>query len=241
MTVTNEFILANLDRLAYIETIYERNILGSQNLRRSCPLGNHLRLDHGPGLSLGLFDALPNEVLQVVFLDLDLQSLARLCSVSSAMRRAVGELKQYDDIIRYASNSLRGVLAIEVGSSITLRQFYERLCSSQCTACGRFGALLYLLTCSRVCDTCYALDSRFLPVTPYYAQTAYGLSATTVNTFPKAKSIPGAHSYSPPSQSYARAVLVDSGLAEQAGTKLHGSKLQMELYVVIHNLVSTLS
>lgn len=205
-------------------------MLEPEGLERGCPLDNG-RHD-GPEISssLGKLDTLPTELLHTILLDLDLQSLTALRSVNRCIRLTIDTLWQYNEIITHAPNTLRAALSINVGTIISCRQLHGALCSQECVACGRFGAFLYLLTCSRVCYECLVEDPRFLPLTPKHARVAFGLSSCEIAKLPTAIAIPGIYSQSSKIQR-TRTALVDRTTSRLAGISLHNSVEQMEEYV----------
>ncbi|KAH7333252.1 hypothetical protein BKA65DRAFT_459953 [Rhexocercosporidium sp. MPI-PUGE-AT-0058] len=165
------------------------------DLERGCPLDNG-RLDkQHDTTTLGTLETLPVELLQTILLDLDLQSLTSLRRVNRRARLAIDMLWQYNEIITYASNCLRAALSINVSTSISCRQLHTELCSQECVTCGRFGAFLYLLTCSRVCYVCLVEDPRFLPLTPKHARRAFGLSSYETGKLLTATTLPGIYSH----------------------------------------------
>jgi hypothetical protein len=101
---------------------------------------------------IGLLNFLPLEILHGILLDeLDLAALTTLRLVSRGLRLVADSLPQYHSIVTHAPNSLRAAISLEMESSVSCRKLYTELCSNFCKSCGKFGAHLYLLTCSRVC------------------------------------------------------------------------------------------
>jgi hypothetical protein len=229
MEFDEQFVLSNLHHLTHNRTGFKGAMLEPVNLERGCPLDNG-RHDKQHSATLGALEALPVELLQIVLLDLDLQSLTLLRHVNRRARFTIDTLWQYSEIIRYAPNSLRAALSINVGTSISCRQLHTNLCSQECIACGRFGAFLYLLTCSRVCYVCLVEDPRFLPLTPKHARVAFGLSSNEISKLNTAITLPGKYSHSSKIWQ-TRISLVDRTSSHLAGIRLHKSVEQMEEYV----------
>ena len=147
------------------------------------------------------------------------------------MRRQVSSLWQYDEIIKHAPNSLRVVLGIKAASWISCRQLHKSLCNQECTSCGRFGPVLYLLTCSRACYLCIERKTCFFPMTVGHARKEFGLGQHEVNSLPSAITLPGVYADSE-NKWHKRIKLVDSTFAKQAGMVLHGSEREMQEYVI---------
>jgi hypothetical protein len=229
MGLSEQFILSNLHHLTHSRTGFKGAMLEPVDLERGCPLDNG-RHEMQDTATLGTLESLPVELAHTILLGLDLQSLTTLRRVNRRMRLTIDSIWQYNEIITYASNSLRAALSINVGTSISSRQLHTELCSQECVTCGRFGAFLYLLTCSRVCYVCLVEDQRFLPLTPKHARVSFGLSSYETDKLLTAITIPGTYSHS--SKIWrTRISLVDRTTSRLAGIRFHKSAEQMEEYV----------
>jgi len=229
MEFSEQFVILNLHHLTHHRTGFKGAMLEPVDLERGCPLDNGLH-EKQDTATLGNLKTLPVELIKMILLDLDLPSLTTLRRVNRRTRLTIDTLLQYSEIIRYASNSLRAALSIKVGASISCRQLYTELCSQECVACGRFGAFLYLLTCSRVCYVCLVEDPRFLPLTPKHARIAFGLSSYETDKLPTAITLPGIYSHNS-KMCRTRLSLVDRTSSRLAGIRFHKSVEQMEEYV----------
>jgi hypothetical protein len=229
MEFNEQFVISNLHHLTHHRTGFKGAMLEPVDLERGCPLDNG-RHDKQDVATLGTLEALPVELVQTILLDLDLQSLTSLRRVNRRTRLTIDTLWQYNEIITYASNSLRAALSINVGTSISCRQLHTELCSQECVTCGRFGAFLYLLTCSRVCYVCLVEDPRFLPLTPKHARIAFGLSSYETGKLPTALTLPGIYSHNSKIRR-TRISLIDRTSSRLEGIRLHKSVEQMEEYV----------
>jgi hypothetical protein len=229
MEFDKQFIISNLHRLTHDRIGFKGAMLEPIDLERGCPLDNG-RQGRQATATLGTLEILPVELVQIVLLDLDLQSLTSLRRVNRRAMVTIDMLCQYSEIIAYASNSLRAALSINLGASISCRQLHTELCSQECIACGRFGPFLYLLTCSRVCYVCLVEDPRFLPLTPRHARIAFGLSSYETGRLPTAITLPGIYSHKSTIRR-TRIALVDRTSSRLAGIRFHKSVEQMEEYV----------
>jgi hypothetical protein len=72
---------------------------------------------------------------------------------------------------------LRAAISLEIASSVYYRKLYTELCSDVCRGCGKFGAYLYLLTCSRVCYLCFTEDTEFMPMTKQHSKIFWGITS----------------------------------------------------------------
>jgi hypothetical protein len=227
MEFNEQFVIANLHHLTHHRTGFKGAMLEPADLERGCPLDNSRHDDKQDTATLGTLETLPVELLQMILLDLDLQSLTSLRCVNRRTRLTIDTLWQYNEIITHASNSLRAALSINVGTSISCRQLHTELCSQECVTCGRFGAFLYLLTCSRVCYVCLVENPRFLPLTPKHARIAFGLSSYETGKLPTAITLLGIYSHSS-KICRTRISLVDRTSSRLAGIRFHKSVEQME-------------
>ena len=221
----------NLDQLIIQSDQYRRTMLSSADLAARCPLDNHLNFGLPAILSSGRLEALPVEILHMILVWLDLQSLTLLRSVSRSLRSHIDALYQYKNIVKYAPDSLRMALSTGIGSWISCQSLHYALCYQECECCGRFGSLLYMLTCSRVCYVCIQRSDRFLPLTPNHARIAYGLKRKTAKGLPTVLTLPGVYSLDEKTRR-GRCRMVDRTMSSEAGIRLHGhSKQRMEAYV----------
>jgi hypothetical protein len=72
---------------------------------------------------------------------------------------------------------LRAVISLEIASSISYRKLYTELCSDVCRGCGKYGAYLYLLACSRVSYLCFTEDTEFMPMTKQRIKIFWGITS----------------------------------------------------------------
>ncbi|KAL8282572.1 hypothetical protein RB597_010007 [Gaeumannomyces tritici] len=183
-----------------------------------------------PVACVGALEVLPIEILHEVLHQLDLRSLTYLRLVNRRTMGLVDALPQYSDIIRHASNALRGILAIGAGSWISCKALHTSLCTARCEQCGDFGGFLYLFTCKRVCFLCFSSDDVLLPLPPSHACRKFGLKRHHLADLQQMKAVPG--TYSPNRKKISESVtLVDHEHARLAGINLHGSLAAIEQYV----------
>jgi hypothetical protein len=196
---------------------HRHGILEPELLEDGCPLDNGRHDDpevtsRTAVSSIGLLNLLPLELLHGILLDeLDLAALTTLRSVSRGLRLVVDSLPQYHSIVTHAPNSLRAAISLEIASSVSCRKLYTELCSDVCRGCGKFGAYLYLLTCSRVCYICFTEDTKFMPMTKQHSKIFWGVTSRDLASggITVARSLPGRYQpYSMVSQG-SRVQLVD--------------------------------
>jgi hypothetical protein len=177
-------------------------MLDPEMLADSCPLDNGRHDDsaapsRSPSFSLGALDVLPTEILQEILVErLDLATLTLLRRVSRSIRRTIDSVPHYQAIVKHAPGALRAALSLELASSYTCRALYNALCMRLCTSCQKFGAYLYVPTCSRVCYRCFTEENDFLPMTKEHAKVYWSITSWDMDTteIPIARSIPGFYS-----------------------------------------------
>lgn len=183
-----------------------------------------------PTTNIGALDALPLELLQEIFGQLDLRTLTNVRYVNRRATELVDSLPQYRAITTHARNALRGILGIGTGRWITCSLLYEKMCTLGCEECGDFGGYLYLLTCKRVCFLCLSRDALYLPLSPNRARRKFGLEQEDIKALPCMRVIRGI--YSPNRKKVASpCILVDHESALRAGISRHGSLSSMNEYV----------
>ncbi|KAI9698312.1 MAG: hypothetical protein M1820_007474 [Bogoriella megaspora] len=163
-------------------------ILSDTDLTRKCPLDNG-RHAVNPVQDLGRLSALPLEVLTDILLYLDIISLTTFRQVNNCGMLVVDSIPQYKTIYKYCPHVLRGVISIGA-THFDLRTLYQSLYDFRCGTCGNFGGYLYLITCSRVCYTCFTRNNLFLPMTEKCASMSTSLPRNELKKLPHIKSIP---------------------------------------------------
>lgn len=183
-----------------------------------------------PTKNAGTLDKLPLELLWSILEQLDLFSLTSFRRVNGRARQLVASLPQYNAVLQYAPNALRGILAIGTSPWITCQLLYEKLCTCYCEDCGNFGVYLYLLTCKRVCYFCISHHNNYLPLSRIQACHKFGLEDTDIEMLPRMELIPG--NYSPRMRGVSpMEELFDYELCQRAGIALHGTLEAMETHV----------
>ena len=224
---------SQMDEFSYIRTDLRHICLEPKTLARCCPLDSTHDSQFTAGRPkdskltiMGTLDILPAEMLTMILLNLDLQSLTVLRRVSQGSRLAVDTLPQYQSIRTHGPELLRATLSLNIANSTTLLELYSALTTASCFLCGDFGAFVYMLSCKRVCFLCLTQRPEVLPMIPSHARDRYGLDNKALSGLPKMRSLPGVYSQGQ-TRHRNRKALVDPMAAEEAGIALHGSREQM--------------
>ncbi|KAF2669445.1 hypothetical protein BT63DRAFT_261158 [Microthyrium microscopicum] len=138
-----------------------------------------------PQGNAGFLDYLPLEMIQMILLHFDIQSITHFESFNPHTKDLVQSLLEYRAIVKHASKALHQILAIESGEYITLQTLYTKLCTAKCESCGHFASNLYLITCKRVCDSCFKSKTKWYPNPCSLAEDILGLSPAQIATLPK--------------------------------------------------------
>ncbi|KAL3491173.1 hypothetical protein BJX62DRAFT_237411 [Aspergillus germanicus] len=113
---------------------------------RLCPLDDG-RHTSPPKVDLGALDKLPQELLEMVLGQLDIQSLTKFRRVNRRAMQAVDSIHAYKQIVTRFPTALRAILSISTGATYSCQDLYHELQTAECRSCRHFGGFLYLLTC----------------------------------------------------------------------------------------------
>lgn len=171
-------------------------------IRHDCPLDNgrhHQRVlnsAHNTSFNLGDLRKLPLEIIQMIFLLLDLQSLTNLRSISWYTRTLVDELPPYIKLLEYVPDALRALLSTGMAIHFNTQDIINALSTQACAGCGQYATLLDLFTASRFCISCVGQSPDTLSITASAAKHQYGLTTRTMSTLPTLLSLPGQYAES---------------------------------------------
>ncbi|KAI0182982.1 hypothetical protein EV127DRAFT_448302 [Xylaria flabelliformis] len=174
-----------------------RNIvysLDDADLETRCPLDNGRHATQSRH-SVGQLDELPLELVTEILLMLDLPTLTAFRRVNSRAISLVDSIYQYRMIRKHCPNILRAIISINA-QSFNCWALYRTLSTTKCATCDRFGGYLYLITCKRVCYSCFKSNLNYFPVTSRYATQRTGLKRKELKRLPHISSLPGRYSIS---------------------------------------------
>ncbi|CAH0046281.1 unnamed protein product [Clonostachys solani] len=180
--------------------------------------------------NIGTLGRLTPECLQIVFNQLDIDTIISFQSTSHGSFALVNSLPTYGVISKHARNAVRGARIIGTSNRATCIELYSKLCQPACDQCEEFGGYIYLVTYRRLCLLCLSTHLSFLPLGRQWARRYFGLDSSTVNSLPRLLTLGGR--YSPEGGKLQnKQVLVDYDAAREAGISRHGSQEGMEAYV----------
>ncbi|KAL5349770.1 hypothetical protein ACLOAV_004802 [Pseudogymnoascus australis] len=107
----------------------------------------------------GIFDRLPQELLNDIFLSLDINSLIKCRQVSLPLRQAIDCLPEYQAVSTHGIDALCALLRTRLAYNVSLSDFYQALCTSKCSLCSRFAGFISLPAWRRCCFVCLKLEN----------------------------------------------------------------------------------
>ena len=132
--------------------------------------------EHTSKNSTGLLFLLPNEILQEIFLDMDLHSLLMCRSLCQHARSLISGVHQFRRFLKTSPSEITALLRTGTARYFSLRHLYGELCTSRCHACGNFGGFLFLPRGLRCCMLCIRTNIDLMPLTKSEAKRAFGLT-----------------------------------------------------------------
>ncbi|KAI0402385.1 hypothetical protein F4802DRAFT_608764 [Xylaria palmicola] len=143
---------------------------------------------------LGSLDRLPLELLYDVLLHRDLHSLFNFRQTNLRSRLIVDSLKQYQIVVSHGLNLLCALLRTRLAIGVSLFDFYDALCTKDCTLYGEFGGFISLLTWNRCCFTCLqgALKTQVQTLAAVWKQ--FHLTKAELDQLKSFRSLPGIYS-----------------------------------------------
>ncbi|KAL2832718.1 hypothetical protein BJY01DRAFT_253783 [Aspergillus pseudoustus] len=184
---------------------------------RLCPLDNG-RHTSPANVDLGKLDILPLELLEMVLEQLDIQALTKFRRVNRQAMQAVDSIHAYRQIFTRSEPSSAFALVLPIHARISTA-------NSKLPDAGPVDAseaLIYLLTCRRVCAVCFAYKNEYIPIQKCDVLDGRGLYAQDLPTLPSMKMLPG-HYTTGIIPSKQRLILYDITAATQMATARYGS------------------
>ncbi|MCJ1269553.1 hypothetical protein MMC22_009445 [Lobaria immixta] len=180
--------------------------------------------------SMGRLAVLPIEITHAVLRHLDFQSLEKMMSINPCWKATVESLPAYRDVITHASGTVDTLIATGIVGHFTAGQLHAKLRTDRCEGCGKFGAFLFLLTCSRRCLFCIVQEPELSAMTISGAKVCFGLTTRVVQQLPTLRTTP--EIYSRGAQSKVRRLhLVSVQEARILGITTFSGEANMTAYV----------
>jgi hypothetical protein len=103
---------------------------------------------------LGALTILPAELLLDIFEYLSIIDLMRFRRCNRFSSYFVNSIPPLRTVLRIAPNTVKGIMALQVSTHITVKPLYQKLYQSECDGCGELAQCIYLPTCLRACFGC---------------------------------------------------------------------------------------
>nr|RBQ91415.1 hypothetical protein FVER53263_20082 [Fusarium verticillioides] len=104
--------------------------------------------------NLGILACLPQDLLEVIVLQLDIDSYRRFRQVSRRARYVSTAINIYQRVLRHAPDALNALRRTDLYGFISYSDIYIALTTTKCAFCGQFGDFLFLPTAKRCCFQC---------------------------------------------------------------------------------------
>ena len=179
-------------------------------------------------LAVGALSKLPLELLQEVLECLDIRSFVVFRKLNTATRIATDSLLKYQIIQSHAPKILCTLLRTGTAPFYNILDIFTALTTHTCTVCGKFGSLLFVLSCSRCCFSCLRSSPCLRVIPALTARTCYGLVASSASwkRLPILRTIPGVYTTEERSRTKSRQLVLEAKVREIA-VSVHGGVQQM--------------
>ena len=159
-----------------------------------------MRLDNGrhvivPKRSVGQLDLLPVELINQVLGMLDIPTLTTFRRVNQRAMHLVDSLPTYRRLWTFCPDVLRAIISINA-ASFACETLFEALTRGKCESCNHLGDYLYLITCRRVCYSCFTSRKEYFPVSLTLAARHAKLQRKALKRLPQVRSLPGRYTAS---------------------------------------------
>ncbi|KAI2631084.1 hypothetical protein GGR54DRAFT_585407 [Hypoxylon sp. NC1633] len=142
-------------------------------------------------MGVGSLSKLPLEVLQSVFLHMDMRSVFNFRQTCSHSRRVVDSTWQYQVAVKHGLDLYCGLLRTQCTVPASLSDFYEALCTKTCSNCGAFGGFINLLRWKKYCNKCAHQSDSTRVQSFVSAKREFNFTKSEIKALPSLKTIPG--------------------------------------------------
>ncbi|KAI1027623.1 hypothetical protein LB504_011735 [Fusarium proliferatum] len=104
--------------------------------------------------NLGILARLPQDTLEGILLQLDIDSFRRFRQVSRRARYLATALIFYQRVLRHAPDALNALRRTDLSGYVSYSDVYTALTTTECAFCAQFGDFLFLPTAKRCCFEC---------------------------------------------------------------------------------------
>ncbi|KAF5684784.1 hypothetical protein FDENT_6587 [Fusarium denticulatum] len=104
--------------------------------------------------NFGILVRLPQDILERIVLQLDIDSFRRFRQVSCRARCLSTEITTHRRVLRHAPDALNALRRTDLSGCVSYSDIYNALTTTKCAFCGQFGDFLFLPTAKRCCFEC---------------------------------------------------------------------------------------
>nr|POF14245.1 hypothetical protein CFP56_03269 [Quercus suber] len=105
--------------------------------------------------SLGILDSLPIELIDAIFLELDMSSLFTFHQVDLRAQQIMYSRPQYRIVVTHSLDYFCAIFRTKAASFVMLKDYYRRLCETTCSICEQnYSNFIHLLEWMRCCSAC---------------------------------------------------------------------------------------
>jgi hypothetical protein len=218
---------------AYRQTLTKHRTLDINGIETACPLDNGKHKFKRHTHDLGVLDGLPDELLLMALVVLDIRTLTDFRRVNKRAMEIVNSVSQYKLVMNTCLALPRSLLSTGLGSQFSIHDLAVTLTGYKCATCGDFAGYTNILTCKRVCHLCFFYERQYYPLTASEAERRFGVRRGFFASLPSLKILPGTYTCrGTPCKT--RLTLYDLETARRMSIGYHGSSQAMEAHVAEH-------
>lgn len=143
--------------------------------------------------SLGDLQRLPTEVINEIFMFLDLDALRIVLQINSTYFCLATNLPAYKLLRQYASQVLQIMHMTQTAGYFSLYQVFGEFCQPYCRTCGNFGAYIFLLNFTRCCLYCLTFSKDYALVPLFDVAVQHCLSMKCAEELVSIYTLPGTY------------------------------------------------
>jgi hypothetical protein len=141
-------------------------------------------------VSLGLFERLPPEILQMDVAMTPFRDLMRLRGTNTFAERIVEQWRPFCTVMAAGRNIANAILQTEVNCLWTTPQVVDVIFTTKYEFCGDHGEFVQLLRLKRCCFRCLSQERELLAVDFRFARGVLGMNQDDVGRLPQLCTLP---------------------------------------------------
>jgi hypothetical protein len=153
-------------------------------------------------IGIGCLDQLSLELLFDILTRLDMHSLFKFRQINLRSRQMVDSLGEYQSVASHGLNLFCALLRTRLAGDVSLLDFYDALCTKECTFCGEFGGFVSLIVWKRCCFECIQKSRETQMQTLAAIRKRCNITKAQLNQIRSFKSLPGVYSMKESTQNF---------------------------------------